>query len=296
MKLSAWVAVGDLIQKKKTFFERFVIGKFIFQNIFYKKNPSDVLLSLKKSGVDGIELLLSSKVTKEELQKIKNMIEKLDMLIFSVHQPLSTLFNISINEVKKLSKITKNLKAKVLVLHINVIGKQIFDKKYIMNLKDLERQYGIKISIENSPKSVLTILNSYCWQEEKFSKLMDVNELNITFDITHVAQVGGNIISFYKNNKERIVNIHLSDYKEHFLNTHLLLANHTHLPLRKGNLPIKDFLQTLKEKDYNGLITMEINGSLEELCQSAKLIKRLDQRLPSRLLHLKNSPDNIKME
>ena len=287
MKLSAWVSVGDLIQKKKTFFERFVIGKFVYQSIFYKKNPSDVLLTLKKSGVDGIELLLTSNATDKDLEKAVQMIKNLNMRIFSVHQPLSTLFNIKISEIIKFCQIAKKLEAKVLVLHINVIGNQIFDKKYIADLKELEKEYNIKIAIENSPKSILTIFNSYCCQEDKFSKLMDVNGLNITFDTTHLAQaaaasdaapaesdsVGGDIISFYKNNKNRIVNIHLSDYKKHFLNTHLLLANHTHLPLGKGKLPIREFLQILKQTNYDGLITMEINGNLEELCESAKFIR-----------------------
>jgi len=267
------VAVGDLIQKKKTFFERFIIAKFIYQNIFYKKNPTDILISLKKAGVDGIELLLSSNTKKEELQTIESMIEKLDMRVFSVHQPLSTLFYIGINEVKKLSQITKRLKAKVLVLHVNVLGKQIFDQKYIAGLKELEKEYDIKIGIENSPRSMLTMFNSYCYQQEKFSSLMTTNKLNITLDTTHLAQVGGDIISFYKSNKERVANIHLSDYKNHFLNTHLLLTNHTHLPLGKGKLPIREFLQILKQTNYDGLITMEISGSLEDLCQSARFIK-----------------------
>jgi len=280
MKLSAWVAVGDLIQKKKeTFFERFIIAKFIYQNIFYKKNPTDILISLKKAGVDGIELLLTSNATDKDLEKAVQMIKNLNMRIFSVHQPLSTLFNIKISEIIKFCQIAKKLEAKVLVLHINVIGNQIFDKKYIADLKELEKEYNIKIAIENSPKSILTIFNSYCWQENKFSKLIRENDLNITFDTTHLAQaatesdsIGGDIISFYKNNKNRIVNIHLSDYKKHFLNTHLLLTNHTHLPLGKGTLPIREFLQILKQTNYDGLITMEINGNLEELCKSAELI------------------------
>lgn len=286
MKLSAWVAVGDLIPQKKTFFERFVIGKFIFQNIFYQKNPVDVLLALKKAGVEGLELLLSSNTKEEELQKIESMTKKLDMQIFSVHQPLSKLFNISIYEVSKLSQITNRLKAKILILHINVIGKQIFQKEYVKSLKELEKRYNIKIGIENSPKSALTIFNSYCWQEEEFSKLVIENNLNVTFDVTHVAQVGGNIFDFYKKNKSRIVNIHLSDYKKNFLNTRFLLTYDTHLPLGKGELPIKDFLQTLKKNQYNGLITMEINGSLDDLCRSANFC----------LLHFKNSSDTINVE
>jgi len=282
MKLAAWVSVSDLVPQQKTFFEGFVLGKFIKQSIFSQKNPSEVLLTLKKSGVNGIELLLSSNASDNDLERINQMIRKLNMHIFSIHQPLSILFDIKISKIENLCQIAKKLGAKVLVLHINVIGNQIFDKEYNRAVKTLEKKYDIEIGIENSPKSILTIFNSYCWQENKFSKLIRENDLNITFDTTHLAQaaaasdsVENDIINFYKNNKERIVNIHLSDYKKHFLNTHLFLANYTHLPLDSGQLPIKEFLQILKQTNYDGLITMEINGNLEELCKSAEFIKSI---------------------
>ena len=273
MRLSAWVSVGDLIPHKPSFFEKFIIGKFIYQSIFSKKNPSDVLSLLKKSGVDGIELVLSSNTSAKDLEKISKIVKDLNMQIFSVHQPLSKLFNIGILEINNLCRVVKKLSAKVLVIHINVIGKQIFDKKYILNLKALERDYGIKIGIENSPKSVLTILNSYYWKGGKFSQISQNNRLNITFDVTHLAQVGENISDFFQKNKERIVNIHLSDYKKNLKNKVLLMNTDTHLPIGKGELPIKDFIQNLKKNNYNGLITMEINGSMDEICRSARFIK-----------------------
>lgn len=273
MKLSAWVSAGDLIPQKKTLFERLIIGKFVYQSIFYQKNPRDILLLLKKSGVDGIELLITSNTNDKDLGKISKMIKELNLNIFSIHQPLSTIFNISILEINNLCRIAKKMSAKIVVLHINVIGKQIFDKKYIIKLKELEKDYNIKIGIENSPKSILTFFNRYYYQKEKFIKLINGNNLNITFDVTHLAQVGGNIVSFYQENKNRIVNIHLSDYKKNLKNKILLMGTDTHLPIGKGTLPIKDFLQTLKKNNYNGVITMEINGNLEEISHSARFIK-----------------------
>lgn len=273
MRLSAWVSIGDLVQQKKNFFERFIIGRFIYQSIFNRKNPSRVLLTLKKAGVDGIELLLSSNASDNDLERINQMMQKLNMHIFSIHQPLSTLFNIKISKIKNLCQIAKKLSAEVLVLHTNVIGDQIFNDNYAGSLKALETQYNIKIAIENMPKSPLSIFKTYCWKEKEFLSLIKKTGFYITFDITHLAQTGKDIISFYKNSKDHIINIHLSDYKKHFLNTHLLLTNHTHLPLGYGNLPIKEFLQVLKKTNYNGLVTMEINGNLKELCQSARFIR-----------------------
>jgi len=269
MKLSAWVSVSDLLPDKKTGFDRFIFDRFIKQRIFNKNNPKDILLALKKSGTQGIELLLCPNLEDRDIQKIQKILKELDMDIFSVHQSISTLFNIRILEITNLFEIANKLSAKVVVLHLNVIGDQIFDQKYINSLKLLEKQYKIKIAIENSPISFLSLFKTYSWKEKEFSSLMKKTGFSITLDTTHLAQTDKDIISFYKNNKDKIINIHLSDYKKSFFNTRLLLTYGTHLPLGKGQLPIKQFLQTLKEEKYSGSITMEINGTLEELCKSS---------------------------
>lgn len=272
MKLSAWVSVSDLLPEKKSGFDRFIFDRFIKQTIFNKNNPQEILLTLKESGVEGIELLVCPNVEDKDIKKVQKIINGLDMNVFSVHQSISTLFNISFQEITNLFEIANKLSAKAIVLHINVIGDQIFDEGYVKDLKALEKQYNIKIGIENSPKSILSLFKSYAWKENDFSSLMAKTGFHITFDTTHLAQAGYDIIDFYIKNKGHIVNIHLSDYRKNFLNTHLLLTNDTHLPLAKGELPIREFLQTLKKDNYNGLITMEINGNLDDLSQSARII------------------------
>lgn len=273
MKLSAWVSITDLLPEKKSGFGEFVFDKFIKQKIFSKHNQKEVLLSLKKSGVNGIELLSTSNVSDKDIQKVWEMLTEIDLTVFSVHQSISTFFNISIQEIEGLCQIAHKLKAGVVVLHINVIGSQIFDLNYLHDLKDLERKYKIKIGIENSPIAYWTIFKTYTWKENEFSNLMKKTGFHITFDTTHLAQTGKDIIDFYKKNKDGIVNVHLSDYKKSFLNKYLLLSNSTHLPLGKGTLPIKQFLNVLKDNRYDGVITMEINGTLTELCASARFIK-----------------------
>ena len=273
MKLSAWVSITDLLPEKKSGFGEFIFNKFIKQKLFTKYNQKDVLLALKKSGVNGVELLSTSSVNNEDIQKVKKILAELNLSVFSVHQSISTLFNIGINEIEGLCQIAYKLKAQVIVLHINVIGNQIFDSYYVHALKDLEGKYKIKIGIENSPISPLSLFKTHTWNGDKFSALIKEKGFNITFDTTHLAQTGKDIIDFYKKNKHRIINIHLSDYKKSFINKYLLLSNSTHLPLGKGTSPIKQFLNILKETHYNGIITMEINGSLSELCESARFIK-----------------------
>jgi sugar phosphate isomerase/epimerase len=100
----------------------------------------------------------------------------------------------------------------------------------------------------------------------------------MTLDTTHLGQAGGDIVKFFKKNKGKIVNIHLGDYKHHPLNTTLRPFRYKHLPLGHGQLPIQEFLETLRKEKYQGLITMEIHTNLEGMCQSAKLIQRTISR------------------
>jgi len=274
VRLSAWVSTSDLLNEKESGFGEFIFRKFIKQNIFSKNNAQEVLQSLKRAGVNGIELLISSNTKDQDIQIIRKMLRELDIRIFSVHQSVSTLFNISIIGVGSLFKIANELSVEVVVLHISSIGDQIFDRNYVGGLKDLENKYKIKIGIENMPMNPLWFFKTYTWKENEFSSLIEKTGFHITFDTTHLAQTGGDIIDFYKKNKSRIINIHLSDYKKNFLNNPLMLTYGTHLPLGRGQLPIGKFLKTLKETDYNGIITMEINGTLPEILRSARVIKR----------------------
>lgn len=280
MKLSAWVSTSDLLNKKTSGFGELFLKRFIKQNIFSKNDPKDVLTFLKKSGVNGIELLVSSNTTSEEVDAIKKILKNLNLQTFSVHQSVSKLFSIGIGEIEFLFKVASQLSAEVVVLHLSVVGNKIFDKKYVRALKELEKKYRIKIGMENSPLNPLWLLRTYSWREKEFLEILNKTKFNITLDTTHLAQIGKNIIQFYLNNKDKIVNIHLSDYRKNLLNNPFMLTKDTHLPLEEGNLPIKLFLNTLRENKYKGVITMEINGSIEKLKRSAEIISDIFDNIP----------------
>ena len=109
--------------------------------------------------------------------------------------------------------------------------------------------------------------------EKKFPALMRKNDFNITLDVCHLGQSGGDIIRFLKDNIDRIVNIHLSDYKSHYLNSSLRPMRYKHMRLGKGELPLSEFIKTLKDKNYQGIITLELETDLDGLLESAEMIR-----------------------
>lgn len=86
----------------------------------------------------------------------------------------------------------------------------------------------------------------------KFDQLYEFiskNNINLTFDTTHCAFSGDSILEAFKRFKKYIKNIHLSDFDNGV----------EHKILGEGSLPLKDFIVQLKEEDYDGIITLELD-------------------------------------
>jgi len=275
MKISLYVSSSDLISEKETLTEKLnrIIDNDEKHQLFRTKSTDHILKSLKKAGVNGLELLATKSLTDTNIKKIKNLAKKHNLSIFSIHQSTDNFSSISLFQIEKLCKIASKFSSSVVVLHSDALGDNLFDKKFISGLKKFQEKYKLKFGIENMPKSPFSLLKTYAHNPEEFSLLINKTGLFITLDTTHLGQAEANICDFYKKNKEKIINIHLSDYKKSWLNRTLLLANKTHLPLTEGELKITKFLKILKEENYKGLITMEINASLSKLCKSAEIVK-----------------------
>jgi sugar phosphate isomerase/epimerase len=270
MKTSAGLFLTDILPHKRKVFH-----KIVKNNIFGDYSLTHVFQNLKKSGVDGIELLLPSflKVTADDITEMKQMLDKHEIHVLSVHQSIRFFSKTKLKEINELFSIAHTLGAKVVVLHISLAGKQIFDKDYVAALHEMEKKYGIKIGFENREKVFgATEKMIHHWDEVAFPKLMRENDFFITLDTTHLAQAGGDIITFFKKNKDRIINIHLSDYKHHFLNSTLRPLRYKHMRLGHGELPIQAFLEELRKADYKGLVTMEIHTDLAGMIEGAKII------------------------
>lgn len=275
MKIALYVDFSDIISAKQTLIDKlnhlFIVDP---KHQMYKtQSLSHILQSLKKAGVDGLELIIPKVLSDNNIQAINNIVRIHKMPVLSIHQANNDLRDISLPEIQRLCGIANIFSANVVTLHSDTLGKKLFNKEFIMEIKKLQEKHSLKFGIENMPKSPFSLFKDYSYNAHKFSSTVNNAGLSITFDTTHLGQVNSDICEFYKKNKDKIINIHISDYKKSRLNRTLLLANGTHLSLSEGELPIAKFLKTLKEEDYQGLITMEINGNLNQLCRSAEMIK-----------------------
>lgn len=262
MKVSVWIFVSDLVAAPQTFYEKTIELFDKKAKIFHTLSHHHIFRSLKQSGVDGVELLVTLHTSDKNINDVKKILNRNKIPVLSIHQSLSNKTHISCDQIERLCQIANTFVAPIVVLHAETLGKKLKETDFVAQLKSLQKKYNLYFGIENMAKGA------------DFSHEVKKNGLSMTFDTTHLAQAGEDIIQFYLSNKERIINIHISDYKKHWLNTYFVPYVYTHLALGEGGLPMKKFLLILKKEKYNGLITMEINAGLAQLCKSAEIIKK----------------------
>lgn len=269
MKTSVSLLLSDLLPHRRKMFH-----KIVKNEIFDGYTIDEGLKQLKMAGIEGVEICLSQyyETTNADIQELKSIVKKHNLPVLSVHQALRFFTSTKIPEITRLFEIADMLSVRLVVLHMNSAQKQIFDPNYIQALHDLEDKYGIKVTFENMEKHIGSLFYEHRWHDVKFSDLIYKTDFHITLDVVHLAHSGGDIIAFFKKHKDRIINIHLSDYRRHIFNNNIRPMRYKHMPLGEGELPIKAFLELLHKERYQGLVTMEIHGELHDICEGAKQI------------------------
>lgn len=273
MKLSISISTSYLIPIQQTLYEKIITFFDKKAKSFFISTNENIFKLLKKEGIVGIELLVSSNTKYEQIVSIKEKLNKYGIPILSIHQSLSNKKNISFGEIENICKIASFCASSVVVLHSKSLNKRLLDIKYVDDLKQLQKKYKITFGIENMGKSPFSS-ELFVYQENDFASQIKKSKLSITFDISHLGQAGGDIIQFYLNNKNNIVNIHFSDYKKNWINQYFISQANTHLSLGSGELPIEKFLLILRKTNYKGLITIEVNEELSQILKSARIINK----------------------
>jgi len=207
------------------------------------------------------------------IKKLKILIEHQDINIFSIHQPLSNPGGLNLDKVEKLCRIASIFSARVVVLHSSTLKNYLLDIEFTNKLKILEKKYSMTFGIENMTRNIMS-QKSFTYNGKEFAKVVRIAGLRITFDTTHLGQAGGDILGFYDENKDIIVNLHISDYKHTVISDHLIPQFSSHLPINHGDLPLMKLISKIKKDNYSGQITMEINSNFKDICTSARIISQ----------------------
>ncbi len=209
---------------------------------------------LQNTGIDGIELVIGFK-SRWSSKKVRYLSQKYDLPIRSIHQPMWSGTGWLLDE--GFLDLAKEFGTKRVVFH-PLSGPSFQDKRmqeYLKRLSTLQQEKGVEICLENLPEAykpnILNRVFSIAKETRDVEALFDVTEkfgLKMTLDIDHLKLPAPHKEPWFQKILPRVGDIHLSSFAK----------GRDHLPLFMGDFQAKEFLQALKENNYQGLLTLEL--------------------------------------
>ncbi|MGL1891578.1 MAG: sugar phosphate isomerase/epimerase [Spirochaetaceae bacterium] len=222
----------------------------ISTGLYYKKNHIEILDIIAATGCKNIELFLNQAFIDVDISEIEKEIKKRDLKVTSIHLPLTFIaYDRGETEeywIKKGIEYANVLDTNILVSHFfyKKDDKTHNDDSHFNNMVTFSKSSKKFICTENLPVMELKTKHQ---NPEELIKFLSENNCYMTYDTTHTATYNKSIIDEYNLFKNHIRNIHLSDFSN----------GNEHKVLGHGVLPIKEFIQTLKDDNYLYPITLE---------------------------------------
>ena len=223
--------------------------------LYYTKDYKEILDIIAKTSCNNIELFLNQAFIDIDINELKKEVVKRNLNILSVHTPLEFIaFARRESEkfwINRSIEVAKAFGAKEIVSHM-VLGEYFedtvtgLDELHRQNMIDYKGNKDVFVTTENLPYFEN---GSFLGRLDELFDFVSSNNINLTFDTTHCAFSGASLLETFKKFKNFIKNIHLSDFDNGI----------EHKVLGEGSLPLKDFIVQLKEENYEGIITIELD-------------------------------------
>jgi sugar phosphate isomerase/epimerase len=211
-----------------------------------------------EAGFDGVELIINQDFQRVNPVKLVRSLQAIAP-INSIHAPFMPLdgWGGPIQSLFHSIELAADTGIPLVNFHPpSWMGLEIGFWRWLYRIRDFQKEVGLDgevlVTIENMPCVGRFKLNPniLAATRDMIAFIHDHN-LFLTFDTTHMGSGKANFINdfylFYESG--RIRNIHFSDYgfdREHLIPGH-------------GRLPLTRFLNHLKNTDYQGCVTLEID-------------------------------------
>jgi sugar phosphate isomerase/epimerase len=214
--------------------------------------PKQIAKLKKLAKENNLELILHLLPNQYELE------EKLKEKQFNLASKDEEVRKFSVEEVKRTIRIAEELGAKLIILHGGSFSNEGYKDALKISRKSLEELNlllgTVKIAVENLPArghlgNEATELPISA--RDLIFLVEGLESIGICFDIGHANTVG-NPIKFYEEIKGtgKVWDMHIHDNKG---------DKDDHLVLRKGNIDFEKFIGELKENNYQGYFSLELD-------------------------------------
>lgn len=248
----------------------------ISTGMYYTKTYKEILDVIAGTSCNNIELFLNQAFIDVPINELEKEISKRSLNILSIHTPLEFIvFPRRENEdywINKSIDIAKVFNSSTIVSHM-VYGEYFLPaphgldeihKNTILKYKDTDK---ICIATENLPHFPE---GSFLGKPSEFLKFIEQNQIPVTFDTSHCAFGNFPLVETFEGLFKFVKNIHLSDFTQGI----------EHKTLGTGELPLREFLDYLKRRDYAGTLTIELDfdnkkrNNIESLGQAVEALEK----------------------
>jgi sugar phosphate isomerase/epimerase len=234
------------------------------------RGVDDIASVARRAGADGLELLLNGRLLAAGPDRVAQVADAHDVPIRSVHPPIR-LVNPRPHlhdDMIAAAEFARGLPGcQILVMHAvggatlhSEQGRAFF--RTIDAVTTILRKSGVRLAIENrgtvQPQPRMDFLDRL----QNLFRICEEWDLDITFDTSHAASFGLNILPALDVVYPRLTNVHFSDRREEppaIASSLVSSLTREHQRPGSGALPLEAFVQRLRAKQYRGAITLELS-------------------------------------
>ena len=241
----------------------------------YNFDISTIMALAAETGFAGIELVINWRADTYRLAHLERLMTRHNLPILAIHSPFSTMFiqgwpGEPVASIKQSVCLAGALGAQTVVVHpperwirlqglvttpkhawkislpLPLAGRGQLGDWLLKELPNFQAKTTVKIAVENMP---CRSFGPFKLEPFHFARPEQLNGFQyLTLDTTHVGTRQADLLNFYRQIKQHVAHIHLSNYngREHQL-------------LDDGVLPLASFLRELVKDKFNGLISLELN-------------------------------------
>ena len=224
----------------------------------YTFKLSEIFSIAADSGFDGVELIINTVFEDGDPHRI---IEKLLKIcpILSIHAPFFKLrgWGHGGRALVRCVALARDFGIPLVNFHPPLwFPPEIRFFRWFRRVEDFQQlveQSQVIVTIENMPYvgRRFRFNPNILRKSEDMLKFIEKHNLFMTFDTTHIGSHNPNFLGEFQRlmASGRVKNIHFSDYGHH----------REHLFPGRGILPLTRFLYMLKQRDYEGAVTLELS-------------------------------------
>ncbi|GAB4244582.1 MAG: sugar phosphate isomerase/epimerase [Thermoleophilia bacterium] len=260
-------------------------------------NGSAYILSLeeqfalaKEAGFTGLEYVVNENHVPGTASRLATLIEKHDLPIRNIHAPFQQVegWNGPVSSLLATVSLARKLGAQSITFHPpHRAMEDVTFHRWMVDIDDFQEEIGggdVLVTVENMPRvkswrgvRVPFTTAPYRYQErDELYELLEERNLYLTFDTSHFATAGENLSACYSLFRDRVKNIHLSNFSQNDFQEHL--------PFDRGDLDLEDFLRRSFKMGFDGQLTLEVfpeflqehpDGMLGSLCDYMSWLEKL---------------------